>query len=86
MFHESLQTAGLKVLASELTYRAVEGIIELAGLGLGYRRAAAIPLERHLRDLRSASLNNSNLRLLAANGLLTLADRSVRLHGDDRDA
>ncbi|NUT51818.1 MAG: acyl-CoA/acyl-ACP dehydrogenase [Saccharothrix sp.] len=69
----------LKVVAAEHTYRAVNRMVQLAGLGLGYRRDSAIPLERHLRDLRSASLNYSDDRLLVATGTLTLADSDVRL-------
>ncbi|MDX8033835.1 acyl-CoA dehydrogenase family protein [Lentzea sp. BCCO 10_0856] len=69
----------LKVVAAEHTYRAVDRMVQLAGLGLGYRRDSAVPLERHLRDLRSASLNYSDDRLLVATGTLTLADSDVRL-------
>ncbi len=69
----------LKVAAAELTFRAVDRMVQIVGLSLGYRRDAAIPLERHLRDLRSASLNYANDRLLTATGALTLMDRAVRL-------
>lgn len=69
----------LKVAAAELTFRAVDRLVQLAGLGTGYLRNSPIPLERHFRDLRSASLNYSNDRLLTATGPLTLLDRSVRL-------
>ncbi|MFC8700799.1 acyl-CoA dehydrogenase family protein [Streptomyces anulatus] len=72
----------LKVLASELSHRSADRCVELAGLALGYLADSPVPLERHLRDLRSASLNYSNDRLLTATGTLTLADRSVRLVGD----
>jgi diaminopimelate decarboxylase/alkylation response protein AidB-like acyl-CoA dehydrogenase len=72
----------LKVLASELTYRAADNCVQLAGMGLGYRADSPVPLERHLRDLRSASLNYSNDRLLVATGTLCLADQAVRLLGD----
>jgi len=71
----------LKVLASELTYRAADQCVALAGLGLGYRTDSPVPLERHLRDLRSAALNYSNDRLLTATGTLCLADRAVGLIG-----
>ncbi|MFC8426341.1 acyl-CoA dehydrogenase family protein [Streptomyces sp. NPDC057236] len=71
----------LKVLASELTYRAADRCVALAGLGLGYRADSPVPLERHLRDLRSAALNYSNDRLLTATGTLCLADRAVGLIG-----
>jgi acyl-CoA dehydrogenase len=75
----------LKVLASELTFRAADRCVQLAGMGLGYRADSPIPLERHLRDLRSASLNYANDRLLTATGTLCLADRAVRLIGDLAD-
>ncbi|MEU4767657.1 acyl-CoA dehydrogenase family protein [Actinosynnema sp. NPDC023794] len=69
----------LKVTTSELTHQAVDRCVQIAGLGLGYRRNSPIPLERHLRDLRAAALNCSNDWLLRANGVLTLADRAVSL-------
>jgi acyl-CoA dehydrogenase len=69
----------LKVAVSELTFRSVDNLMQLAGLNTGYLRAAAIPLERHFRDLRSASLNYANDRLLTATGALSLLDREVRL-------
>ncbi|APS20092.1 MULTISPECIES: acyl-CoA dehydrogenase family protein [Streptomyces] len=69
----------LKVTAAELTFQAVDRMVQLAGLRFGYHRQSPLPLERTLRDLRSASLNYANDRLLVANGALTLMDRSVRL-------
>ena len=69
----------LKVAAAELTFRAVDGLVRLSGLATGYLRTSAIPLERHFRDLRSASLNFSDDRLLKATGGLAVLDRSVRL-------
>jgi acyl-CoA dehydrogenase len=69
----------LKVTAAELTFRVVDTLIQLTGLATGYLRNSAVPLERHFRDLRSASLNFSNDRLLTTNGALALLDRSVRL-------
>ncbi|NJQ01092.1 acyl-CoA/acyl-ACP dehydrogenase [Streptomyces sp. PLAI1-29] len=69
----------LKIAASELTFRAVDRMVQLAGLAVGYSADAPIPLERVFRDLRSAALNYSNDRLLTATGILSLADRSVRL-------
>lgn len=69
----------LKVTAAELTFRAVDQMVQLAGLSLGYRRDAALPLERCFRDLRSASLNYANDRLLTATGAMTVMDRAVRL-------
>jgi acyl-CoA dehydrogenase len=69
----------LKVVAAELTFRGVDRLIQLAGLTVGYRKESALALERHFRDLRSASLNYANDRLLLATGALTLLDRTVRL-------
>lgn len=67
----------LKIVAAEHSYRAVDRLVELAGLGTGYLKDSPVPLERHLRDLRSASLNYANDRLLVAIGALTLLDRAV---------
>lgn len=69
----------LKVVAAELTFSSVNRLVELTGLGTGYLRGSEIPLERHFRDLRSASLNYANDRLLTAVGALSLLDREVRL-------
>jgi acyl-CoA dehydrogenase len=69
----------LKIAAAELTFGAVDRMVKLAGLATGYLRTSPIPLERHFRDLRSASLNYADDRLLTATGALTLLDRSVRL-------
>ena len=65
---------GLKVACSELTFSAVNRLVQLSGATIGYLRDAPVPLERHFRDLRSASLNYSNDRLLGAIGTLTLLD------------
>lgn len=69
----------LKVAAAELTFRAVDRMVQLAGLTAGYRRDSPLPLERSFRDLRSASLNYANDRLLVSTGALALMDRAVRL-------
>ena len=69
----------LKVIASELTFRAVDRLVQIVGLANGYLRDATLPLERHFRDLRSASLNYSNDRLLAVTGALSLLDRAARM-------
>ncbi|RLL66242.1 acyl-CoA dehydrogenase family protein [Streptomyces sp. Z26] len=69
----------LKVAASELTYQAVDRMVQLAGLTVGYGADSPVPLERTLRDLRSAALNHSNDRLWTANGALCLVDRGVTL-------
>jgi acyl-CoA dehydrogenase len=69
----------LKLAASELSFSAVDRMVQLAGLALGYRADSPIPLERAFRDLRSAALNYSNDRLWTANGALTLMDRAITL-------
>ncbi len=69
----------LKVQAAEQCYAAVDEMIELVGLRHGYMRSSGLALERTFRDLRSASLNYGNDRLLLANGSLALLDRQVRL-------
>lgn len=69
----------LKVQAAEQCYAAVDEMIELVGLRHGYMRGSDLALERVFRDLRSASLNYGNDRLLLANGSLALLDRQVRL-------
>jgi acyl-CoA dehydrogenase len=75
----------LKVVAAERTFRAVDRLIQLTGLAIGYRRDSAVPLERHFRDLRSASLNYADDRLLTASGQLALLDRAVGLPGAPPD-
>lgn len=74
-----LQLSALKVIASEHTFRAVDRMVEMGGLRLGYGRRSPVPLERHFRDLRSASLNHANDALWTGIGALTLLDRSVSL-------
>jgi acyl-CoA dehydrogenase len=69
----------LKIAGSELTYQSVDRLVQLAGLHLGYRRDSGLALERRLRDLRSASLNFSNDRLLASTGALCLLDRGTTI-------
>lgn len=69
----------LKIAASELTFRAADRMVQLAGLTGGYHTDAPVPVERTFRDLRSAALNYANDRLLTANGTLSLVDRRVTL-------
>jgi acyl-CoA dehydrogenase len=69
----------LKVRAAEECYVAVHEMIDLIGLRHGYLAGSPLRLERALRDLRSASLNYGNDRLLLANGSLSLMDSKVRL-------
>lgn len=74
-----LQLNTLKVAASDLTFRAVNDMLQLAGLQAGYLRDSEIPLERHFRDLRSASLNHANDTLLVGIGAHSMLDRGVTL-------
>lgn len=74
-----LRLNGLKILASERSFEVVDTLVQLVGLRHGYLRDAPVPLERVFRDLRSASLNYANERLLMANGALALLDRDVTL-------
>jgi acyl-CoA dehydrogenase len=69
----------LKVVAAEHTFRAIDRMVQFAGLSRGYLRHDSLALERCFRDLRSASLNYADDRLLTAIGKLTIMDRSVRL-------
>jgi acyl-CoA dehydrogenase len=71
----------LKVAAAELTHRSVDRLVQLTGFATGYLKDSPVPLERHLRDLRSAALNYANDRLLAAIGAHALLDRAVYLAG-----
>lgn len=74
-----LQLNALKVTASDLCFRAVDHMVQLAGLYIGYSKSAPIALERQFRDLRSASLNHANDGLRVGIGALSLLDRSVSL-------
>ncbi|MFD5478824.1 acyl-CoA dehydrogenase family protein [Streptomyces hawaiiensis] len=77
--HIQIHLNTLKVTAAELAFRSVDRLVQLTGLDLGYRRDSVLALERRFRDLRSASLNYANDRLLAVTGAITLLDRAVRL-------
>lgn len=68
----------LKITAADECHRAVDGLVEAAGLRHGYLRDSPTRLEQALRDLRSASLNYHNDRLHLADGRLTLLDPEVR--------
>ncbi|MEV0642259.1 acyl-CoA dehydrogenase family protein [Streptomyces sp. NPDC050619] len=74
-----LQLNTLKLVSSDLTFRAVDRMLQLAGLGMGYSKGSAIPLERHFRDLRAASLNHNNDSLWAGVGALAMLDPHVNL-------
>ncbi|GAA5054955.1 acyl-CoA dehydrogenase family protein [Nocardia callitridis] len=68
----AIHTNELKVLASVKCFDAVDTMIEIGGLSLGYMRNPRTRLERAFRDLRSASLNFSNDKLAVANGKLIM--------------
>jgi acyl-CoA dehydrogenase len=72
----------LKVLAARETYAAVDELVALAGLRLGYLKGSPVPLERLLRDLRAASLTYDDALLLVSTGSLTLLDPAVTTVGD----
>jgi alkylation response protein AidB-like acyl-CoA dehydrogenase len=63
----------VKLAGSRLAFDAVDRLIQLAGMGDGYRRHSGVGLERTFRDLRSAELMFHNDRLVQANGRLVLA-------------
>ena len=81
---EQIRINTLKVAAAELTFSAADRMMQLSGLARGYSRTDGAPVERVFRDLRSASLNYANDRLLTAIGALLPMDRSVRLPRCDR--
>ena len=58
----------LKVVSSTRCLSAVNKMMEIGGLQHGYMRASRTRIERTFRDLRSASMNFSNDRLVTANG------------------
>lgn len=74
-----LQLNTLKIVASELTFQAVNEMVQVAGLRGGYLRDSELALERHFRDLRSASMNHSNDTLMVGVGALSMLDRGVTL-------
>jgi alkylation response protein AidB-like acyl-CoA dehydrogenase len=74
-----IQFNSLKVVAAEQCYRAVDQLFEIVGLESGYLGADGGALARAARDLRSASLNVRNDRLLATSGALALLDQEVHL-------
>jgi acyl-CoA dehydrogenase len=75
----ALLVNSLKVRAAEECFAAVNELVELVGLRHGYLTNSPLRLERALRDLRSASLNYANARLLLASGSLAFADTEVSL-------
>ncbi|PEM24414.1 acyl-CoA dehydrogenase family protein [Bacillus wiedmannii] len=67
----------LKILGSENLFKAVNKLIEVAGLYHGYLKNSENTLERTFRDLRAASLMYHNDRLKIANGKLSLFDSDL---------
>jgi alkylation response protein AidB-like acyl-CoA dehydrogenase len=87
----NIRTNNLKVVASELAFAAVDQLLQFTGLGGGYRRDGALPVERAFRDLRSAAIMYANERLLVASGKLALFDGAAepfvaRLDAPEGDA
>jgi acyl-CoA dehydrogenase len=74
-----IQLNSLKVVAAEQCYCAVDQLFEIVGLESGYLGGDGGALARAARDLRSASLNVRNDRLLATSGALALVDQQVHL-------
>jgi alkylation response protein AidB-like acyl-CoA dehydrogenase len=70
----TLALNGLKVAGSRIAIEAVDQLIELAGLKLGYLRDEERDMERVFRDLRSATLMVKNDALLLANAKHLLFD------------
>ncbi|WP_078557201.1 acyl-CoA dehydrogenase family protein [Bacillus alkalicellulosilyticus] len=70
-----IKVNNLKISASEYLFQAVDELLQIAGLNLGYQRNKLIPLERVFRDLRSARLMLNNHKLLSINGKLSFLDR-----------
>lgn len=73
----NIKINNLKILASELLYQSINDLVQICGMEKGYISNAEFPLERILRDLRSATLMFNNNRLLSVNGTLTLLERSI---------
>jgi acyl-CoA dehydrogenase len=71
----------VKVATAELAFSVVDRLMKLVGLSTGYLRTSSVPIERYFRDLRSATLNNADDRLVVSTGSLSLLDRAVTLAG-----
>jgi len=67
----------LKIIGSENLFKAVDKLIEVAGLYHGYLKNSETTLERTFRDLRAASLMYHNDRLKIANGKMSLFDSDL---------
>jgi acyl-CoA dehydrogenase len=71
-----IELNNLKIVGSEVAFRVVDDLVQLAGLDEGYRSTAEMGLEQVFRDLRSASLMYGNERLRQANGRLMLVENA----------
>lgn len=74
-----LQLNALKLTSSDLTFSAVDRMVQLAGLRIGYDKNSPVALERHFRDLRAASMNHANDGLWVGVGAMALVDQAVNL-------
>jgi acyl-CoA dehydrogenase len=74
-----VQLNTLKIATADLTFQAVNHMMDLAGLRGGYLKDSELALERHFRDLRSASMNHANDTLTVGVGALSMLDRGVTL-------
>ena len=72
-----IRIKNLKIMASEMLYDAVDRLVDLCGLRYGFLQNDRVPLERILRDLRSATLMFSNERLLLTNGKLAMFETGI---------
>jgi acyl-CoA dehydrogenase len=71
-----IELNNLKIASSEVAFRVVDELVQLAGLREGYLEEGEMGLERVFRDVRSASLMYSNERLRQINGRLLLVEHS----------
>lgn len=72
-----LKSNGLKVFSSEVSFKAINSIMDLAGMKYGYMKNQTGSLERIFRDIRSAAFMINNNKLLIGNGKLTLLEKHV---------
>ncbi|MFC4389053.1 acyl-CoA dehydrogenase family protein [Gracilibacillus marinus] len=73
----SIHINNLKLLSSENLYKAINIIVEIAGMYYGYQQTEDNNFERTLRDLRSASIMFQNDRLKEINGKLSLFNSEI---------
>lgn len=70
----NLRLNNTKIAVARLSFKVVDALLEIAGMGPGYLHGGPLGLERVFRDLRSASLMYGDERLLHANGRLCLVE------------